>query len=762
MKKQRKKGAVALSLILSMIVSLISPFTVAIQAAEPVTNRVGDFYYAAEEFSAKDYQTTYYYSDGYFSESAYTYQDSLATMSLCMSMASGRSNRTKDYSKKTQNLEALLKQCGFEKFSANEGYTTKPGKNSTGVACANKKIKANGKEYTLIALAICGARFEAEWGGALEIGNSGNVKNAEIGAEEALKFLQEYVANEKIHGDVKVWISSYALGAGKANLLASKLDDGASIGEDVSLDLKDIYTYCFQTSKVAQTNYGLNDKVYRNIFTVNNPYTPCTHIAPSAYGFGIFGVVKNLPTSNTDSQYGEKRDAMLKQLEKIDGTTRYLTDDFQPKKISLFGDGMVDNDTDCKEDQAGYIDLFIDAFLDTCASTRQDYTNEFQGDLCDLSELVFGSPDDNWTDCTNIFINKVVDNILDVGIQMVLGNQDKLAEMFKEYTYDALAKSGVTTYSDADVDKFATLFAKLAIRFATNHPNMTITFFSNLAGLFQANYAPYTLAWLRSVDENYIGDGRDINKCSVSLSKSSFTYDGKAKKPQVKITNGDVLLTEGTDYQLSYSNNVKAGTAKLTIKGIGLYSGTIQKTFKIVKAKNEIKAANRVITWSEKGNSFSLKASAKEKAKISYRSDNKKITVNSKGTVKVAAKYIGKATLTLKSSATDNYSSVTKKITITVNPTKTALSYVKSNKKGALNMKWGKNASAGGYQIYYSTAKDFSSGTKAVKVSKNSVQKTITGLNSKKVYYVKIRAYQKSGKTTYYGAWSSVKSKKVN
>ena len=77
-------------------------------------------------------------------------------------------------------------------------------------------------------------------------------------------------------------------------------------------------------------------------------------------------------------------------------------------------------------------------------------------------------------------------------------------------------------------------------------------------------------------------------------------------------------------------------------------------------------------------------------------------------------------------------------------------------------MKWGKNASAGGYQIYYSTAKDFSSGTKAVKVSKNSVQKKITGLNSKKVYYVKIRAYQKSGKTTYYGAWSSVKSKKVN
>lgn len=46
-------------------------------------------------------------------------------------------------------------------------------------------------------------------------------------------------------------------------------------------------------------------------------------------------------------------------------------------------------------------------------------------------------------------------------------------------------------------------------------------------------------------------------------------------------TNGQTL-TEGTDYTISYANNDFPGTATLTITGIGKYSGTLSKTFRIV------------------------------------------------------------------------------------------------------------------------------------------------------------------------------------
>jgi len=41
-------------------------------------------------------------------------------------------------------------------------------------------------------------------------------------------------------------------------------------------------------------------------------------------------------------------------------------------------------------------------------------------------------------------------------------------------------------------------------------------------------------------------------------------------------------LEEGTHYQLKYKNNVKAGTATVTITGMGRYTGSVNKTFKIL------------------------------------------------------------------------------------------------------------------------------------------------------------------------------------
>ena len=44
-----------------------------------------------------------------------------------------------------------------------------------------------------------------------------------------------------------------------------------------------------------------------------------------------------------------------------------------------------------------------------------------------------------------------------------------------------------------------------------------------------------------------------------------------------------MTLVNGTDYTVTYANNVKVGTATVTVKGKGNYTGTITLTFMIKK-----------------------------------------------------------------------------------------------------------------------------------------------------------------------------------
>ena len=55
----------------------------------------------------------------------------------------------------------------------------------------------------------------------------------------------------------------------------------------------------------------------------------------------------------------------------------------------------------------------------------------------------------------------------------------------------------------------------------------------------------------------------------------------KQKENLIVYTAKKVELTEGTDYEVTFSKTESAGTAKLTVTGIGGYTGTVSKSFKI-------------------------------------------------------------------------------------------------------------------------------------------------------------------------------------
>ena len=67
-----------------------------------------------------------------------------------------------------------------------------------------------------------------------------------------------------------------------------------------------------------------------------------------------------------------------------------------------------------------------------------------------------------------------------------------------------------------------------------------------------------------------------IQEEDVKLSRTSYTYDGTAKTPSVTVEG----LTED-EFTVTYSNNVKVGTATVTVTGTGQLAGTVTKTFKI-------------------------------------------------------------------------------------------------------------------------------------------------------------------------------------
>ena len=81
---------------------------------------------------------------------------------------------------------------------------------------------------------------------------------------------------------------------------------------------------------------------------------------------------------------------------------------------------------------------------------------------------------------------------------------------------------------------------------------------------------------------------RDINNATIANIESR-NYTGEAFTPTPAVTDSGVVqgfdlhttLVSGTDFTYSYSNNINAGTATVTIKSKGNYKGSKSKTFAI-------------------------------------------------------------------------------------------------------------------------------------------------------------------------------------
>lgn len=97
------------------------------------------------------------------------------------------------------------------------------------------------------------------------------------------------------------------------------------------------------------------------------------------------------------------------------------------------------------------------------------------------------------------------------------------------------------------------------------------------------------------------------NNINYEITIADATYTGSEVKPSVKITYKpeNRVLTEGTDYKLTYENNINVGNnAKITIQGINEFTGTMTKTFSI----QPVNLKNTAITLSGTSYNYTGKA----------------------------------------------------------------------------------------------------------------------------------------------------------
>lgn len=231
-----------------------------------------------------------------------------------------------------------------------------------------------------------------------------------------------------------------------------------------------------------------------------------------------------------------------------------------------------------------------------------------------------------------------------------------------------------------------------------------------------------------------------------------------------KIPSGNTVSytdSTATSTKVSYTYYVKAYTLN---RSGNVYAKASKELTVAAQSKlaNSITASSVTRSYSSKAQTFSLKVKQKGTGKIIYSSNQKNVKVNSAGKVTIGAKFVGRALITVKAAETAKYKAATKQITITVNPPKTELSSAANQSGKKMKAAWKKNAKATGYQLQYSTDKNFRKGVKTVTIKKNSTVSTvISGLSKGKTYYVRIRPYKTVSKTNVYAGWSKAKKVKI-
>ncbi len=246
------------------------------------------------------------YSDSYFKENT-GYNHELAWLTLCLELSSWTADVSKWSSGKAYNSSEVMPNndelselrykyikdaysaIGFdETYFYNYDVSLNDASDKVAFSVATKKDVCGA---TLVAVVIRGGVYGGEWKSNFNVGNGEEYHEGFYNAAKAVyDKVVEHPDYSEVNGNIKLWVTGYSRGGAVANLLSSMLFDEAEKSE--KFDASDIFSYTFAAPQGLTNKKNVTDDLYKNIYNIVNPGDIVPLVAPSGWGFSLYGTTK--------------------------------------------------------------------------------------------------------------------------------------------------------------------------------------------------------------------------------------------------------------------------------------------------------------------------------------------------------------------------------------------------------------------------------------------------------------------------------------
>lgn len=425
-------------------------YTYTVSSTNPALAGAYPVYKGLARTETTDGLNAYYYTDGYFFNNPFSYDEHLATMSIVLEMSAFNAVYDFDsldnnigYSNRFRGVKQLLADigCDDEKTYISDSFTVKPTTDSIGFAIGQKALKnAEGEDtgYTLVPVVVRGQGYEAEWASNVTLGLSGEAAGFKSAATQVFSAIRSYIENYGLteqcsNGKLRFWVVGYSRAGATANLTSKRLiDEYQNLGNAV-------YGYTFEAPQGGVSSELHNDVNYTSIHNTINYSDFVPYVAPVDMDFMRYGVDHYVPGSTAGtaqtfirpyagsmtgsgtidatgassgarfmrdniwydtntSEYAAQREVMLAQLKAV--TDAFVFDDyFHLAEINIGSAiffGFVDDNGSDDVTMASYLQDFFHYFqrwaLD--GNSREVYSETFEQAIATLVNAIMQLSDE--------------------------------------------------------------------------------------------------------------------------------------------------------------------------------------------------------------------------------------------------------------------------------------------------------------------------------------------------------------------------------
>ena len=470
-----------------------------------------------------------------------------------------------------------------------------------------------------------------------------------IAADKVYDALKVYLSSEEIE-NYKFVVTGHSRGASVGNLVEKQLiDDGYS----------NVYGYNFACPDVGRyltSQWSAEKKTsYNSIFNINNTYDVITVIP------GLF--VNAL----------QDKDTVLFRKGRMQ---------WDKYGVSKWFSGVSTN-ADAAHNIENYINFLRQEKSISSYVSRKETRVEQQMSL--LGQLLGGNAaaiycpvdinikDKNGNTIAAVINNEPVYYTAKIEDLLILINEDEKVIFAPGYDYIDIEMIATDTgemtvcLSSSSLGNWDKIFENVAIKKGEHFESAVRYECSSEELELHVIQAGEVVAGINEDGSRYeVDHGKDIANCNISLSNTSYTYNGKAKKPTVTVEDGGITLVSGIDYVVEYFDNVNAGTATARVTGIGNYKNSRAIQFTINKVAPKLVFASANITKKITDEAFTNNLTMTTDGTVTFKSSDISVATVNKTSGKVDIKGTGTTTITVTSTEGMNYKAGTAKYILTV------------------------------------------------------------------------------------------------